>query len=115
MSLSQILDTTGTSNGPFMISLELGDGNGLNQPPGEFDIQNPSDYTLYYLDPNVASDTLYINWAEAIDPDSAEVHYKFLVSTSPTMMDADTFEVQTNSISFHTKHLLNLYLLRLII
>ncbi len=98
--VTDLYDTTGTSNGPFMISLELGDGNGLNQPPGEFDIQNPSDYTLYYLDPNVASDTLYINWAEAIDPDSAEVHYTFLVSTSPTMVDADTFEVQTNSISF---------------
>ena len=104
--VTDIYDTTGTSNGPFIISAELGDGNGLNQPPGEFDIQNPSDYTLYYLDPNVASDTLYINWAEAIDPDSAEVHYTFLVSTSPTMMDADTFEVQTNFISFSYQTLL---------
>ena len=45
-------------------------------------------------------DTLRINWSEAIDPDSALVSYMFLLSASQTMIDADTFEVQTNSISF---------------
>ena len=98
--VTDIYDTTGTSNGPFIISAELGDGNGLNQPPGEFNIQSPHDYTLFYLDPNVANDTLHINWAEAIDPDSSEVHYTFMLSTSQTMIDADTFQVQMNSISF---------------
>ena len=45
-------------------------------------------------------DTLHINWTEAIDPDSGQVFYTFLLGTSETMVDVDTFEVQTNSISF---------------
>ena len=98
--VTDLYDTTGTNNGPFIITTELGDGDGLNQPPGEFDLQDPSDYTLFYLDPNVLDDTLRINWSEAIDPDSALVSYMFLLSASQTMIDADTFEVQTNSISF---------------
>ena len=98
--VTDLYDTTGTNNGPFMITLALGDGDGLDQPPGEFSLQAPIDYTLFYIDPNMLEDTLHINWTEAIDPDSGQVFYTFLLGTSETMVDVDTFEVQTNSISF---------------
>ena len=71
--VTDLYDTTGTNNGPFMITLALGDGDGLDQPPGEFSLQAPIDYTLFYIDPNMLEDTLHINWTEAIDPDSGQV------------------------------------------
>ena len=98
--VTDLYDTTGTNNGPFIITTELGDGDGLDQPPGEFSLQTPLDYTLFYLDPNMLEGNLTINWTEAIDPDSGQVFYTFLLSASETMVGVDTFEVQTNSINF---------------
>lgn len=98
--VTDLYDTTGTNNGPFMITFSIGEGDGLNQPPGEFDLLTPQDYTLLYLDPNALQDTLFIDWDEAQDPDSAEVNYMFILSSNETGADADTFQVQTNSIHF---------------
>ena len=52
VSVTDLYDTTASSNGPFLIQLSTQQGGGLDQPPTEFNLGSPSDYSLFYLDPD---------------------------------------------------------------
>ena len=107
--VTDIYDTTGTNNGPFMITLAFAEGDGLDQPPGEFRLTSPEDYSLFYLGQNIAQDSVQINWTEAVDPDSGQVSYLYILSRNASMEEADTFEVFTNSIKFATETLIETF------
>ena len=62
MSLADLYDTTLTSNGPYFLQLSSDTEGGLNQPPTEFNLASPDDYTLAYIDPNNLEGSVTIGW-----------------------------------------------------
>ena len=98
VSVTDLYDTTGTNNGPFVLQLTSDAEGGLNQPPTEFELASPNDYTLTYIDPNNLDGSLNIEWSASEDPDDQPVTYTFILSLSETLADPiDEFEVETNS------------------
>ena len=88
VSVTDIYDTTGSSNGPFILEIATDSQGGLNQPPGEFSLVGPEDYTLVYMDPTTnLNGSANIEWSMSNDPDGEEVTYTCLLYTSPSPRD----------------------------
>lgn len=99
VSVTDLYDTTGSSNGPFLIQISTQQGGGLDQPPAAFNLEYPSDYTLFYINPSNVGEAGPLQWEESLDPDGNNTTYYYIVSHSPDMSDliGDPFEFQNNS------------------
>ena len=98
VSVTDLYDITGTNNGPFVLQLNSDVEGGLNQPPTEFDLASPNDYTLVYIDPNDLGGVLNIGWGASEDPDDQSVSYTFILSFNETLADPiEEMDVETNS------------------
>ena len=66
----------------------------------EFNLNYPSDYTLFYLDTDNSNEDILINWQESVDPDGNDISYYYQVSENPDMSDpiGGLWESETNSI-----------------
>tara|TARA_B100000519_G_scaffold193866_1_gene196995 strand:- start:63 stop:2564 length:2502 start_codon:yes stop_codon:yes gene_type:complete len=98
--VTDLYDTTATNNGPYFLQLTSDAEGGLNQPPTTFNLESPTDYSLFYLNPNSLDGTSLMEWSESEDPDGNEITYYYLVSLSPNMSDpiGGLWESETNSI-----------------
>jgi hypothetical protein len=87
MNVTDLYDTTHSGNGPFLIQIASDEAGGLNQPPSEFDLLGPDDYTLAYINPNDPTGTISATWNISEDPDGGAVSYTFITSLSASMSD----------------------------
>ena len=87
MNVTDLYDTTHSGNGPFLIQIASDEAGGLNQPPSEFDLLGPDDYTLAYINPNNPTGTISATWNISEDPDEGAVSYNFITSLSASMSD----------------------------
>ena len=81
MYVTDVLDSTQSGNGPFLINIALGDQGGLDQPPGDFTLSGPEDYTLLYIDINNLIENISLDWGAAVDPDGGTVTYSHIIAT----------------------------------
>ena len=82
-----------------MIQISTQQGGGLDQQPAAFNLEYPSDYTLFYVNPSNVGEVGPLQWEESLDPDGNNTTYYYIVSHSPDMSDliGDPFEFQNNS------------------
>ncbi len=97
--VTDLYDTTGTNNGPFVLQLTSDAEGGLNQPPTAFNLEIPSDYTLVYVNLGNLDEASTFQWEESVDPDGNNITYYHIYSHSPDMSDliGDPIEYQDNS------------------
>ena len=87
MYVTDVLDSTQSGNGPFLINIALGDQGGLDQPPGDFTLSGPEDYTLLYIDINNLMENISLDWGAAVDPDGGTVTYSHIIATDEELTD----------------------------
>ena len=99
MYVTDIMNTTQSSNGPFTLQISTDSEGGLNQPPTEFNLTSPDDYTLAYVDPSNLEGSVMIGWDASEDPDEQPVSYKFILSLNETLSDPiEEMDVGANSV-----------------
>ncbi|MFL3006428.1 MAG: lamin tail domain-containing protein, partial [Candidatus Neomarinimicrobiota bacterium] len=98
--VTDLYDTTGTNNGPYFLQLASDSEGGLNQPPTAFNLESPSDYSLFYVNPNNLDNTGLLQWEESLDPDGNNITYYYIYSHSPNMSESigNPWEFQENSV-----------------
>ena len=97
--VTDLYDTTGTNNGPYFLQLTSDAEGGLNQPPTAFNLESPSDYSLFYVNSNNLDNTGLVQWEESLDPDGNNITYYYIYSHSPNMSESigNPWEIQENS------------------
>ena len=106
--VSDLYDSTQSSNGPFLLNIVLDDEGGLDQPPGEFSLSSPEHYTLQYVDVNNLNESILLEWETAIDPDGGAVTYSHITSFSDELIDPID-EVDVGEQNFMELNLQELY------
>ena len=97
LKVTDLYDTTGTSNGPFLLVLNSDQEGGLNQPTEEFELVELDDYSLVYVNEDNLEESLVFDWEVSTDPDNEPVTYTFLLSMSEQLVDADSILLDSNS------------------
>ena len=112
VSVTDLYDTTASSNGPFLLQISTQQGGGLDQPPTEFNLLYPSDYTLAYINSDNADEESPFEWEESVDPDGNNITYYYINSHSPDMTEliADPYEWEGN-LNLYTSELALSYLI----
>ena len=110
--LPDLYDTTASSNGPFLLQISTQQGGGLDQPPTEFNLLYPSDYTLAYINSDNADEESPFEWEESVDPDGNNITYYYINSHSPDMTEliAEPYEWEGN-LNLYTSELALSYLI----
>ena len=108
--VTDLYDTTLTSNGPYFLQLSSDTEGGLNQPPTEFNLASPDDYTLAYIDPNNLEGSVTIGWEASEDPDDQPISYTFILSLNETLSDPiEELHVETNSMDLPLQDLYDFF------
>ncbi|MAJ44462.1 MAG: hypothetical protein CMF96_06935 [Candidatus Marinimicrobia bacterium] len=98
VTVADLEHLTESSNGPFSLEIILNDDTGQNQPPTEFEISSPDDYSLLYLYPNNLEQTVTVGWGVSEDPDGENITYLHTMSFAETLSDPiDEINVESNS------------------
>ena len=108
--VTDLYDTTLTSNRPYFLQLSSDTEGGLNQPPTEFNLASPDDYTLAYIDPNNLEGSVTIGWEASEDPDDQPISYTFILSLNETLSDPiEELHVETNSMDLPLQDLYDFF------
>ncbi len=112
ISVTDIYDTTGSSNGPFILQIATDSEGGLNQPPSEFLLVGPEDYTLVYMDPTTdLNGSANIQWSVSDDPDGEDITYNYVLSFMENLSDPiDTIGSETNNLELPIQDLYNIFI-----
>ena len=108
--VTDLYDTTATNNGPYFLQLATDAEGGLNQPPTEFNLAAPGDYTLAYVDPNNLESSVMIGWDVSEDPDDQPVSYTFILSLNETLSDPiEEMILETNNLEISMQDLYDFF------
>ena len=112
VSVTDIYDTTGSNNGPFILEIATDSEGGLNQPPGEFSLVGPEDYTLVYMDPTTNLNwSANIEWGMSNDPDGQEVTYTYVISFMENLSEPiDTISTEINNLDIPIQDLYDVFI-----
>ena len=111
VSVTDLYDTTASSNGPFLIQISTQQGGGLNQPPTSFELNSPVDYTLVYVDVNNLNDFILMDWGLSEDPDGETVTYTQTIGFSEALLDPlDEINLDVNNIEVSSQDVYNVLL-----